>query len=246
MSNEARNYVKSLDNSRVRPPEKSLLFFLADYHHHEKRIAWPSLRTLAEDSGLDLRYVRRLVARCVELGIISYDPGLGRGNKGHFRFLELDPDTARSERGRDGGQKRGQKGERKGGQKEGLHDSTIRNEPEPEPGTQDHHRCAALRVWLALKEWLRNELSSEEWNLWVRPTRLLKVMDQRFLLLAMPPSSAIIRAASERKQMLRAKLAEHGYFFGFTKYPDDSERDRLRELGWAFGADGSSQVGKAA
>ena len=53
-----------------------------------------------------------------------------------------------------------------------------------------------------------------------------------FLLLAMPPSGAIMRAAHERKQMLHGLLASNGYSFGFTKYPDDWERAQLEELRW--------------
>jgi hypothetical protein len=229
MSDEARNYVKNLDNSRLRPSEKSFLFFLADYYNARLSSAWPSLQTLAEDTGLSLRYIRRLVERCIELRLISYEPGLGRGNKGCFQFLELDTDTVDPKRGRN----EGQNGARKGGQKEGLHDSVIRNEPEPEPElrTKDPHASGALKVWLTVKEQLRTELPADEWQLWVRPTYLLRVMGHH-LLLVMPPNNAIIEAACKRKPTLKAKLAEYGFTFGFAKYPDDWQRDQLESQGW--------------
>jgi hypothetical protein len=228
MSDRARNYVKHLNNRRLRPPEKSFLFFLADYHNVQTSSAWPSLQTLAEDTGLSLRYIRRLVAQCVELGLISYAAGLGRGNKGCFRFLELDTATV----GPKGGEKEGQNKGRKGGQKEGLRETAIRNEPEPERKTKDPHASGALKVWLAVKEQLRTELPEREWKLWVRPTYLLKVMDRSHLLLVMPPNKAIIEAAYKGKPLLKSKLAKYGYTFGFAPYPDDFQRDRLENLGW--------------
>jgi hypothetical protein len=230
MSDQARNYVKNLDNSRLRPSQKNFLFFLADYHNVRHSSAWPSLQTLAEDTGLSLRYIRRLVAECVELRLISYEPGLGRGNKGRFRFLELDLGAVEPK----GEQNGGRNGGRKEGRKEGLHDNAIRNEPEPEPElrTKDHHACGALRAWMKVQEQLRAELPAHEWNLWVRPTYLLRIMDHHHLLLVMPPNNAIIEAANKHKPTLRAKLANYGYSFGFATYPDDWQRDRLEKQGW--------------
>jgi hypothetical protein len=245
MSDQARNYVKSLGNSRLRPAEKNFLFFLADYHNTRQSSAWPSLQTLAEDTGLSLRYIRRLVHRCVVLGLISYEAGLGRGNRGCFRFLELDPPIIGSKEGQKEGRKGGQKQGQKEGQKEGRRYSVIRNEPEPEPELQprtgDHHANGALNVWLTVKEKLKAELDKDEWKLWVRPTRLLRVMDHRFLLLAMPPNGAIMRAAHGRKEMLAGLLARYGYSFGFTKYPDDYERSQL-EGKWGLPPKRNSQA----
>jgi hypothetical protein len=231
MSDRARDYVKNLDNSRLRPPQKSFLFFLADYHNVRHSSAWPSLQTLAQDTGLSLRYIRRLVAECVGLRLISYDPGLGRGNKGRFRFLELD-DTLQAKGEWNADQRAG----RKGGQKGGQHDTLIRIEPkpEPEPRTKNHHARGATNVWLMVKEQLRGELPEDEWNLWVRPTYLLREMDHKFLLLAMPPNGAIMRAATQRKQILMDLLAPHGYSCGLTKYPDNWERSELEKMGWGL------------
>jgi hypothetical protein len=230
MSDHARNYVKHLDNVRLRPTQKSLLFFLADYHNVDHASAWPSLQTLAADTGLSLRYIRRLVEQCVELRLIIYEPGLGRGNKSRFLFVELDLTVVQPK----GEQNQGRKGGRKGGQKGGLDDSVIRNEPEPkpEPRTKDHHTRSALKAWFRVKEQLRSELPSDEWDLWVRPTYMLHLLDHQFLLLAMPPSGVIMRAANVRKPMVKAMLARYGYSFGFTKYPDEYERSQLESLGW--------------
>jgi hypothetical protein len=34
--------------------------------------------------------------------------------------------------------------------------------------------------------------------------------------------------------MLATKLAEFGYFFSFTKYPDEWEREQLKRQEWVF------------
>jgi hypothetical protein len=232
MSDHARNFVKNLDNGRLRPPQKSFLFFLADYHNIDHSSAWPSLQTLAEDTGLSLRYIRRLVEQCVELRLITYEPGLGRGNKSRFRFVELDLAVVEPKGEQNQGRNRG----RKEGQKEGLQDNTIRIEPEPKPDprAKDHHACGALTAWLTVKEQLKAVLPTDEWKLWVRPTYLLRVLDHDHLLLVMPPNNAIIAAAQKRKLMLRTKLAGYGYSFGFAPYPDDFQRDRLESQGWTL------------
>ena len=101
--------------------------------------------------------------------------------------------------------------------------------------TEDHHAPGAVKIWLAVKENLRVQLSADEWNLWVRPMRMLKVMDQRHLLLALPPNNAIMAAAVRRKPMLAAELAQYGFTFGISKYPDEYDRIQLTEkFGWEF------------
>jgi hypothetical protein len=230
MSDQARNYVKHLDNGRLRPPQKSFLFFLADYHNIDHSSAWPSLQTLAEDTGLSLRYIRRLVEQCVELQLIIYEPGLGRGNKSRFRFVELDLAVVETKVVQNAGRNR----DRKEGRKEGRDDNTIRIEPKPEPDprAKDHHACGALSAWVTVQEQLKAELPADEWKLWVRPTYLLRVMDHHHLLLVMPPNNAIIAAAQKRKSMLRTKLAGYGYSYGFAPYPDDWQREHLESQGW--------------
>lgn len=98
LSDQARNYAKHLDNSRLRLPQKSLLFFLADYHNIDHSSAWASLQTLAGDTGLSLRYIRRLVEQCVGMQLIVYEPGVGRSNKDPFRFVGLDLDVIEHQR----------------------------------------------------------------------------------------------------------------------------------------------------
>jgi hypothetical protein len=85
----------------------------------------------------------------------------------------------------------------------------------------------ALPPFLALKEQLRGEMSSEEWGLWVRPMLLLKVMpvdgERKHFLAALPPNSRIQNAALKRVPMMRELLAPAGLNISLTNYPDEYE-----------------------
>ena len=104
-----------------------------------------------------------------------------------------------------------------------------------------HHGDAALNslpAWLSFKEQLRNELSDEEWKLWVRPMLLLKTMpageDQKHLLAAIPPNTRIQDAALKRLPMMRELLAPAGLNISLTKYPDEWE---IQEAQKRYGVD---------
>jgi hypothetical protein len=104
-----------------------------------------------------------------------------------------------------------------------------------------HHGDAALNslpAFISLKEQLRAEISDEEWNLWVRPMRLLKAMPvgpgQKHLLAAIPPNGRIKDAATKRVEMMREMLAPAGLNISLTKYPDEWE---IREARKRFGID---------
>ncbi len=80
-----------------------------------------------------------------------------------------------------------------------------------------------------MKEVLRTELDPEEWELWVRPARLLRAMDSRTMLIAVPPNGAITDAAVKRKQLLNEIAGRAGFGVALTHYPDDWEREQLKE-----------------
>lgn len=88
---------------------------------------------------------------------------------------------------------------------------------------------AALKIWLTLKDVaLKDRLDPNEWKLWVRPAYLLKLMMGSTLLIAVPPSKQIMDAATQRLSLLRELAGQRRYGLNLTRYPDDHERDRLR------------------
>lgn len=69
MSWKATAYVKEL-TSGISHTEKLLLFVLADYHNTAKRIAWPSLPVLAQESLMSERNARRILAKLERKGLL--------------------------------------------------------------------------------------------------------------------------------------------------------------------------------
>ena len=102
---------------------------------------------------------------------------------------------------------------------------------------EKHHASGALsgalKDWFSIKEKLKTQLSAEEWNLWVRPARLLKVVSGSCMLIAVPASNPIMLAAKGRQEMLHglARSLGAGYHeVGITRYPDDYQLERAAEL----------------
>jgi hypothetical protein len=89
MSQEAQKYVLSL-GSRVSRRQHHFLLVLAFHHQANRETFWPSRETLAEEARTDRTEIRRMVKECEELGIVRFTPGLGRGNKGSYEFVELE------------------------------------------------------------------------------------------------------------------------------------------------------------
>lgn len=89
MSQEAQKYVLSL-GTRVTRRQHHFLLVLAFHHQANRETFWPSRETLAEEARTDRTEIRRMVKECEELGIIRFTPGLGRGNRGSYQFVELE------------------------------------------------------------------------------------------------------------------------------------------------------------
>jgi Helix-turn-helix domain len=89
-------------------------------------------------------------------------------------------------------------------------------------------KAEAVRAWIELKERLRKEMPESEWNLWVKPARLERVMSGDCLLVALPPNRRIIEAARKHKELVHRISRELGYdLAGFKCYADDWEREEL-------------------
>jgi hypothetical protein len=104
-------------------------------------------------------------------------------------------------------------------------------DPSTNPKPLTHHADGALGLpaWLAIKELLRNELTPSEWELWVRPARLLRVMDCKTMLIALPPNGRIQAAAVARRQLLNELAGRAGFRAVLTTYPDEWQHEQLKE-----------------
>jgi Helix-turn-helix domain len=69
-------------------PTKCTLLLLAEYADDETGVAWPSIRTLAEDADTDTRCMRRQLDTLEELGLIEKESG-DRSHANRYR-LRLD------------------------------------------------------------------------------------------------------------------------------------------------------------
>jgi hypothetical protein len=217
VSDLARNYIKQLPSGFVPPKVRHFLFFLADYHNVQKGCAWPGIETLAEDIDQGVRQIQRWLKIAQTAKLISYEPGLGRGKLGRFRFLEL-------EKGVSGDIFSTLKGDRKADKKGDISNSAIRKNHEPRNQSQNQHASRALKTWLSIKSELQNEFPEATW---IPPIYLLRTMGD-CLLLAMPPNGEMM-ARAKSCQELQQKLRTSGYSGAvFTHYPDDYELERIR------------------
>lgn len=101
MTRETQEYLLSLDAGRVNRHQHHLLMVIGCYRQSARETFWPSQKTLAikchigEGLGTesDQRQVRRMVQELTAAGILAFDPGNGRGNRGAYRFPELETRT---------------------------------------------------------------------------------------------------------------------------------------------------------
>ena len=80
MSFEWVRWVKS--QKGLRPPEKAVLGWIADYYNDEKGYAWPSQETLAEDTGYNRSTISRACRSLQEKGLLSWEKNMR--SSGHF------------------------------------------------------------------------------------------------------------------------------------------------------------------
>jgi len=76
---------------------------------------------------------------------------------------------------------------------------------------------------------LRRRVGVREYNEWVHGGRLLFVLGGDTLLIAFPPSGRILFKARGRLQLMRHLAAQSGFGLVLTVYPDDWQKQRIRE-----------------
>jgi hypothetical protein len=120
MSDQAIAYVWSL-GPEINQSQRVLLLAIAEAHSLRWGAAHVSFETLIEQTAIDRRYISRLLAKLAS--IVEYEPGVGRGNFGTFRFVNL-PTLAGSKKDGEKVVKRWQKD----GQKAVIRDTAIKEE----------------------------------------------------------------------------------------------------------------------
>jgi len=101
------------------------------------------------------------------------------------------------------------------------------------PAARLNYSPEDLQLWISIKAALRNHLPAAEWDLWVRPARLLRHMGG-CLLIALPPADKILTAMVSRKKLVNQVAVTFGRHLLFTRYPDDCEVDKIKDR---FGID---------
>jgi len=109
MSDQAIEYVRSLDRRQITWKQKSILKVIAEYHKCHQKGAHFSFKTLMDETFTDRSNLQKQLARLEDLNLIEYTPGCGQGNYSHFRFLALDFERQAQRRSK-GGRKGGRKG----------------------------------------------------------------------------------------------------------------------------------------
>lgn len=224
MSHSVQEYILSIGE---RINRRQLLFLMVlGYHHQEYRNTyWPSHASLAAETQSDEREVRRMVKELRELGIITFERGVGRGNRGAYVFPEMGarkPGTnARISPEKEG---------TKEGIKEGIfthHNKEIQILKE----LQEQQRTSpdvvnAMRTWIRLKSEFEQSHPEDKW---VRSAYFLYVLSGRTLLLTLPPCERIVSQARASKD-LRQAVREAGFEgLVFAPHPKDDDLWRLEQ-----------------
>jgi hypothetical protein len=249
-----KELTRALDSTPIPRDAKLVYLILADYHHTAQRAAWPSVVELARESLMSTRHCYRQLDWLEEHGEIRREGTRGGfGRKTSYRFLRIDGEenlgnsdqatplgesrdlTAGSQEEKNFAARNGDEtvtGSAKNSDKTVTTlSSTIRNTGEPvrtEP-VEHHAFGSAVRTWLAIKEELKTNLEIGEWKLWVRPCLLTKVIGDRVFLVSLPPSTRIMKAAQQRRELLQRVVRSHGLEgVVLAHYPAPDELARIR------------------
>lgn len=230
--------LKAPNGEPITKAEKLVLFVLSDCHHPHVKLAWPSVVRLAQLALMSERQAQYALKSLAAKGLVEVvdPPCTGRGYTRAYRFPALDKKGAESAPFRSG--QAGQAGQEgcKNAKKrvqEGC-SGASRNKEEPRTYTATEKSITPggvlrkhLEAWLGIKKKLRAELPPEEWKLWVRPARLLRMMGGT-MLVALPPGGEIISAAMNQRRRLQELAKPDGYAIVLTVYPDDWQRSELK------------------
>ena len=249
------------DGAPLSVGQKLLMFVLSDYHNTHLRVAWPSLSLLASEAMMSVdsarRHLQYLEEHCEVKQIKPVNQG--RGQKTSYVFLALD--DPEEQRRRIENQVKGlqdttlfSEGERvaeglhlepkrvaEGLQdarryKEELRTKDLELELSTPDGAMNADRSTPegkenLRRWLNLKAQLREKFGPDDWDGWLRPTLLLKVMSGQVALVAIPPNERIyVQARARWPDVLEAALGVGFRDVRLTVYPDEYTRAKVERM----------------
>lgn len=192
MSWEAAGFVKKglqcPDGAPLSRGQKLILFVLADYHDTKKRMAWPSVVTIAEEALTSLAQTKRDLAYLEEhFAIERVRDRAGRGANYQYRFVGLDVSVAEVRARLEGAQgepffsthEKGSEEVRKGFKQpaekgaERAHDERrTKEEPkptEPEPKPAALPSCDASDLWIKIQSELQNTINGHTFAIWFKP-----------------------------------------------------------------------------
>lgn len=108
-------------------------------------------------------------------------------------------------------------------QKAGVQKSGARRLINMSSQTAHIEASRGYRAWITAKKLLRSQLRADDFDAFVRPLMLLKVLSDKYFLLALPPNRRMFERARQCVA-IRAAIRAVGYeFAGITCYPSDEE-----------------------
>lgn len=111
------------------------------------------------------------------------------------------------------------------------------NTASPRASEKENYSSEDLALWLSIKGALRGRLTAEEWDLWVRPARLLWSIPGKYgahLVVAVPPAGKVVDAMVAGKLLAHEVACQFNRRLLWTRYPDDWQTEQLKKR---FGRD---------
>jgi hypothetical protein len=226
----------------------NVIHYLAEKHHPVSGNCQASESEIARENRLTDRHVRRTLTAHLGTGaLLKWEKGKSKSWASRFEFglgfvfvplaqtrqlrtsCPATPDIPSSNSGHpvQPYKERNKANLKDENQALKQHSFAAPKEEVPHPN-QTSALNAAMATWLQIKEKLKATLPTEDWNLWVRPMYLFRLMADGFLLFTLPANNRMLKAARDNQAMLTEVLRENGYAAcSFTTYPDEYQLDRM-------------------
>jgi Helix-turn-helix domain/DnaA N-terminal domain len=197
MSWEASAYVKKLrvapDGEPLTKNEKLVLLHLADAHNAESRIAWPSVRTIAEDCLTSHRSAQLILHELERKGVIQVirPERNGRGRFLSYRFPELDAEYEKGANRASFVRGSGKARETRKSQAGNVQEMRTKDAPESfairkeqrtdNTGTEQQFGREKIpegldqdrgeQLWCAIREYVEGHVNKHSFEIWFKPPK---------------------------------------------------------------------------